>query len=76
VDKPWKHAVGDPRGSDIAVTSGLYKEARFGVMFKDLPGHALPDGLLRDLAAQMGEPAGATGSRDSDTDRSGRRRNP
>ena len=36
-EKPWKHAVGDPRGSDIVVTSGKYKEARFGVMFKDLP---------------------------------------
>ena len=34
VEKPWKHAVGDPRGSDIVLTSGKYKEARFGVMFK------------------------------------------
>jgi len=33
-DEPWKHAVGDPRGSDIVLTSGKYKEARFGVMFK------------------------------------------
>jgi hypothetical protein len=59
-DKPWKHAVGDPRGSDIAVTSGRYKEARFGVMFKNLDGFSPPDALLRDLAAQMGEPTGAT----------------
>ncbi len=58
-DKPWKHAVGDPRGSDIAVTSGRYREARFGVMFKDLGAYGPPDGLLRDLAAQMGETAGA-----------------
>jgi hypothetical protein len=59
-DKPWKHAVGDPRGSDIVLTSGRYKEARFGVMFKKLDGFSPPDALLRDLAAQMGEPAGAT----------------
>jgi hypothetical protein len=59
-DRPWKHAIGDPRGSDVVVTAGKYKEARFGVMFKELPTFAPPDGLLQDLAAQMGEPAGAT----------------
>jgi hypothetical protein len=59
-DRPWKHAIGDPRGSDIVLTAGRYREARFGVMFKDLPGFSPPDGLLRELAAQMGEPAGAT----------------
>jgi hypothetical protein len=58
-DKPWKHAIGDPRGSDIVLTSGKYKEARFGVMFKQLDSFSPPDGLLHDLAAQMGEPAGA-----------------
>ena len=59
-DKPWKHAVGDPRGSDIAVSSGRYKEARFGVMFKNVDGFSPPDELLRELAGQMGEPAGAS----------------
>jgi len=51
----WKHALGDPRGSDIAVTSGRSHEARFGVMFKDAPAYAPPDPLLTDLAAQMRE---------------------
>lgn len=59
-DKPWKHAIGDPRGSDIVATSGRSKEARFGVMFKQLNGFSPPDELLRDLAGQMGEPTGAT----------------
>ena len=36
-DKPWKHAIGDPRGSDIASTVGKQTEARFGFMFKDPP---------------------------------------
>jgi hypothetical protein len=58
--RPWQHAVGDPRGSDIAVTAGRQKEARFGVMFKKLDGFSPPDQLLKDLAAQMGEPADAT----------------
>jgi hypothetical protein len=26
-DKPWKHAIGDPRGSDIASTAGKQTEA-------------------------------------------------
>ena len=54
--KPWKHAVGDPRGSDIVLTKGKYAEARFGVLFKDLPTHAPPDDLLDALAAQMADP--------------------
>ena len=58
--EPWRHAVGAPRGSDIAVTAGRSKEARFGVMFKSLEAYGPPDALLHDLAAQMGEPSGAT----------------
>jgi hypothetical protein len=58
-DKPWKHAIGDPRGSDIASTAGKQTEARFGFMFKDPPSYGPPDELLQQLAAQMGEPAGA-----------------
>jgi len=58
-DKPWKHAIGDPRGSDIASTVGKQTEARFGFMFKDPPGYGPPDELLQQLAAQMGEPTGA-----------------
>jgi len=55
----WRHAAA-LRGSDIAVTVGRGREARFGVMFKSLSAYSPPDGLLRDLATQMGEPAGAT----------------
>src|SRR3954451_22732468 len=53
---PWGHAVGDPRGSDIAVTTGRGAEARFGLMFKKLPAYAPADGLLLDLADQMKDP--------------------
>ena len=56
VNRPWGHAVGDPRGSDIAVTSGRGAEARFGLMFKKLPAFAPPDDLLLGLATQMTDP--------------------
>jgi hypothetical protein len=56
VDRPWGHAVGDPRGSDIAVTSGRGAEAKFGLMFKKLPAFAPPDDLLVGLATQMTDP--------------------
>jgi hypothetical protein len=59
MDRPWKHAVGDPRGSDVVLTSGKAKEARFGAMFKTLDSYGPPDELLHQLAVQMGEPAGA-----------------
>ncbi|MBJ7450707.1 MAG: hypothetical protein JHC71_01330 [Blastococcus sp.] len=49
------HAVGNPRGSDIAVRAGRDKEARFGVMFKRLPAFSPPDALLLALAAQMND---------------------
>jgi Animal haem peroxidase len=52
----WKHAVGEPRGSDIAVKVGRNQEGRFGVMFKKLDPYRPPDDLLVDLAGQMGEP--------------------
>ena len=51
----WKHAVGDPRGIDIAVTSGRNAEARYGLMFKSLPAYAPPDDLLTELAEGMVE---------------------
>ncbi|TFV63390.1 peroxidase [Geodermatophilus sp. DF01-2] len=47
------HAVGNPRGSDIAVRAGRDREARFGVMFKRLPAFSPPDALLTALALQM-----------------------
>jgi heme peroxidase len=47
------HAVGNPRGSDIAVRAGRDQEARFGVMFKRLPAFSPPDALLTALAARM-----------------------
>ncbi|SFK70945.1 Animal haem peroxidase [Geodermatophilus ruber] len=49
------HAVGDPRGADIAVRVDRKAEARFGLMFKDLPPFAPTDGLLRWLAASMND---------------------
>jgi len=49
------HAVGNPRGSDIAVRSGRDKEARFGVMFKRLPAFSPPDALLTALAVRMND---------------------
>jgi hypothetical protein len=52
----WGHAVGDPRGSAVAVKVGRFAEGRFGVMFKRLPPYGPPDEVLRMLAAQMGEP--------------------
>ncbi|MEV6490045.1 heme peroxidase family protein [Actinoplanes sp. NPDC051633] len=57
--RPWTHA-GQLRGIDIVQTAGREREARFGVMFKKAASFGPPDGLLRDLAAQMGEPSGAT----------------
>jgi hypothetical protein len=52
----WAHAVGNPRGSDIADAVGRAKEGRFGVMFKDLPAFAPPDDLLVQLANDMVDP--------------------
>jgi hypothetical protein len=54
----WKHAVGDPRGIDIAITTGRNAEARFGVMFKSLPAFSPPDDLLTALAESMVEARG------------------
>jgi hypothetical protein len=56
VQRPWGHAVGDPRGSDIAVKSGRGAEARFGLMFKQLNAYSPPDALLVDLANRMEDP--------------------
>jgi hypothetical protein len=56
VERPWGHAVGDPRGSDIAVTKGRSAEARFGLMFKTLPAYSPPDRLLIELARTMEDP--------------------
>ena len=55
---PWKHAVGDPRGSEIATKVGRDKEGRFGVMFKNADAFAPPDDLLSQLAGAMSESAG------------------
>ncbi|MGY1743066.1 MULTISPECIES: peroxidase family protein [unclassified Blastococcus] len=49
------HAVGDPRGADIAVRTDRSQEARFGLMFKTLPAYAPTDGLLLWLAADMND---------------------
>ena len=50
---PWKHAIGNPRGSDIAVKVGRTAEGRFGVMFKRAPAFGPPDELLHSLAVSM-----------------------
>lgn len=49
------HAVGDPRGAEIAARVDRRAEARFGLMFKDLPPFAPTDGLLGWLAASMND---------------------
>jgi hypothetical protein len=54
----WKHAVGDPRGIDIAITTGRNAEARYGLMFKSLPAFSPPDDLLTALAETMVEARG------------------
>ena len=52
----WSHAVGNPRGSDIAKVLGRTKEGRFGLMFKDLPAFSPSDDLLIQLANDMVDP--------------------
>ncbi len=54
----WKHAVGDPRGSDIVAKFGPNREARFGTMFKGLPPFTPDDALLVDLSEHMLENRG------------------
>lgn len=54
----WKHAVGDPRGSDVVAVFGRNQEARFGTMFKDLQAYTPDDQLLHDLAYAMTESRG------------------
>jgi hypothetical protein len=49
------HAVGDPRGAEIAARVDRKLEARFGLMFKDLPAFAPSDGLLIGLAKSMND---------------------
>jgi Animal haem peroxidase len=49
------HAVGDPRGADIAVQVDRTAEARFGLMFKTLAPFAPTDGLLKTLATSMND---------------------
>ncbi|MGK5114905.1 MULTISPECIES: peroxidase family protein [unclassified Geodermatophilus] len=49
------HAVGDPRGAQIAAQAGRTKRARFGLLFPQLPAYAPADGLLRWLAEDMND---------------------
>jgi hypothetical protein len=68
------HAVGNPRGSDIAKRFGRDREARFGLMFKRLPAFTPPDALLIALAAQMNDgkaPLDDVKNSDSDFDNPG-----
>lgn len=52
----WGHAVGAPRGADIAVTVGREQQGRFGMAFPKLPAYAPPDALLSQLAGQLADP--------------------
>jgi hypothetical protein len=52
----WQHAIGAPRGSDIAVNVGRAQEGRFGLLFKNLPAYQPPDELLASLARSMADP--------------------
>jgi Animal haem peroxidase/Fibronectin type III domain len=62
------HAVGDPRGTQIAVQAGRTQRARYGLMFPELPAYAPTDGLLRWLAADMNDgKAPLSDVRDSDS---------
>jgi Animal haem peroxidase len=49
------HAVGDPRGAEIAARVDRKAEARFGLMFKTLAPFAPTEGLLKWLAASMND---------------------
>ncbi len=49
------HAVGDPRGAEIAARVDRRLEARFGLMFKGLAPFAPSDGLLNWLANSMND---------------------
>lgn len=57
----WKHAIGDPRGSDVVAKFGRRKEGRFGTMFKDLTAFAPDDALLVALSEAMVEKPSAPG---------------
>ncbi|GAA2499314.1 heme peroxidase family protein [Terrabacter carboxydivorans] len=50
------HGVGDPRGSDIAVTTKRSTQGRFGLMFPELEPFAPDDDLLVALTRQMIDP--------------------
>ncbi len=63
----WEHAVGAPRGADIATTVGRQQEGRFGLMFKKLPAFSPPDALSGQLARSMADPR-AMGQDPSDGD--------
>src|SRR4051812_37424573 len=52
----WQHAVGAPRGADIAVAVGRDQEARFGLLFKKLPAYSPPDDAITSLAVSMTDP--------------------
>lgn len=52
----WSHAVGDPRGTDVAVKVGRTVQGRFGLMFPSLKAYSPPDDLLSALAGQMVDP--------------------
>jgi len=55
----WQHALGDPRGSEIAIRGGRSKEGRYGLLFKGAEKFSPPDELLLALARQMAEPGDA-----------------
>lgn len=54
----WAHALGAPRGSDIAATVGRGREGRYGLLVRKAPAYGPPDDLLGELARAMTDPRG------------------
>jgi len=50
------HAVGNPRGAEIAVKGGRSQQGRFGLMFPSLKPFAPPEALLGVMAQRMIDP--------------------
>ena len=68
----WQHAIGNPRGSEIAVALSRAQQGKFGLMFPALRPFSPPDALLRELAKQMLDPRSAAPTKDpSDHDELG-----
>lgn len=52
----WRHAIGAPRGSDIAVAVGRDQEGRYGLLVRTAPAFQPPDDVIGELARAMADP--------------------